>query len=103
MRLELLVVPECPNGGAAADLFRASLAAAGVGADVATIVVTDQDTAIRLGFTGSPSFFLDGHDLLPDGGPPGVACRLYTVHGNLAGLPEQQALIDAIGRTTRPG
>jgi hypothetical protein len=54
MRIELLVVPECPHEG----LVRAE--------------------AERRNFIGSPTVCVDGVDLFPEPGrTPSVACRFY--------------------------
>ncbi len=88
-RISLLVVPECPNENPAAEALREALALANFDrAAFATIVVEDDDRAGLLGFTGSPSFHLDGRDLFPKDQPPSLACRLYPgVLGRLQGVP----------------
>lgn len=96
MRFELLLVPNCPHEAEAAALFRSALAAAGQSTLFSPVVVADLDTAKRLNFTGSPSFFAGHHDLLPDHREPAIACRLYTTTRGLSGLPDLDSLVDAL-------
>jgi len=100
MRFEVLVVPDCPHAALAEVLLGAAVSRAGlsdVGVDV--VVVEDEATARVYGFVGSPSFFLDGADLLPAGADsrPAVACRVYRdERGELSGLPAEQILVEAV-------
>lgn len=103
MRFELLVVPDCPYQAAAGELFRSSLAAAGLPTQFSAVVVSDPTTAEHSRFTGSPSFFADGRDLLPDNQKPGIACRLYATERGLSGLPDQQSLVDALKAVAAAG
>lgn len=97
-RISLLVVPECPNADLATEVLREALALVGhQGAAFTTVVVEGDDHAALLGFTGSPSFHLDGRDLLPTGHPPSLACRLYSgVLGRLQGVPTVLELTRAL-------
>lgn len=103
VRFELLVVPHCPYEAAAADLFRSSLATAGLPTQISSVVVSDPATAERSSFSGSPSFFADGLDLLPDNQEPGIACRLYATGRGLSGLPDEQSLVDALRAAAATG
>lgn len=86
--ISLLVVRDCPNEAPAAETLREALALVGHPGHFSTVVVEDHDRAGLLGFTGSPSFHLEGRDLLPTGQPPSLACRLYPgVLGRLQGVP----------------
>lgn len=96
MNFELLVVPDCPHQDTAAQLFRSCLDALGIDANPTVRVVADTDTAVRLGFTGSPSFFCDGHDVLPQHSAPAIACRLYHTSKGASPTPDQHTLTDAI-------
>ncbi|MGH3166378.1 MAG: thioredoxin family protein [Trebonia sp.] len=77
MRLQILHVPDCPG----ARLLRARLAdmvAAGPGIQVMWQVVATENTAARLGMTGSPTILADGRDLFAGPGlVPSLSCRLY--------------------------
>ncbi|MDJ0344913.1 hypothetical protein QMK19_30320 [Streptomyces sp. H10-C2] len=99
MDIELVVVADCPNERPAADLMRQALKAVGEDkASFSTRVITTQAEAEQSGFTGSPTFLIQGRDPFADPGrPPGLSCRLYTTPRGVAGLPDmdqlQQALI----------
>ncbi len=101
MKIELLVVPDCPHESTARGLLEASLLAAGLaGTPFDTVVVGAQAGRKELGFIGSPSFFVDGRDLLPVAAAvPAVACRVYRHEdGALAGAPDQATLVQAVRR-----
>ncbi|MER5852385.1 hypothetical protein ABT126_36680 [Streptomyces sp. NPDC002012] len=101
MRIEVVVVKECPNEELAAGRLRQALEAAGLDeADVVTRVVTDQAEAERIGFTGSPTILIDGEDPFAEAGrAQGMTCRLYRTPEGLDGAPSisqlQQALTTA--------
>lgn len=94
--LTVLVVPGCPYTRTATELARDAAASTGLGARTETIVVHDHDQAERLGFTGSPSFHLDGHDLFPQDVPPAVACRIYLGPDGQGGIPGPDVLARAL-------
>lgn len=98
MTAQLLVVTDCPQTAPALALFRSALAHADRPTDIAVVVVDDEASARLHRFTGSPSFFLDGVDLLPgEGDPPAVACRMYRdPAGRPTGLPDAGELADAL-------
>jgi hypothetical protein len=103
MDCELLVVPDCSRATAAEVLFRAVLPDAGLPVAVDVVVIADQWSAARRGFVGSPSFFVNGHDLFPvPEAPAAVACRVYRdALGRLRGLPAEQDLSAAVRGVTR--
>lgn len=98
MRVELLVVPDCPNEHQALELFRSVLTATGMSGELTTVVVDTEEAAVDRRFVGSPSFFIDGADLLPaPEAPPAIACRLYRSRaGGLTGLPSAEELEAAL-------
>ena len=74
MDVELLVVRECPNEAAAAQLLHNGLDDIGLpDKDFHITVVAGQGDAERRGFTGSPAFFVDGTDLFREPGRPTAA------------------------------
>ncbi|HEU5007047.1 MAG TPA: thioredoxin family protein [Jatrophihabitantaceae bacterium] len=98
--VEVLVVPDCPNRSGAEQLVRAAIAEAGLGRiEPRTRVVQTDEDAARLGFSGSPSFRIDGRDPFGPAGSPSMACRLYLTAAGLRGLPELSALTAALGRS----
>ncbi|MFE7396261.1 hypothetical protein [Streptomyces sp. NPDC057557] len=89
MRIEVVVVKECPNERLAIGRVWQALEAAGLhNVDVVTRVVTDRTEAERIGFTGSPTVLIDGEDLFAEAGrTPGMACRLHRTPEGLDGAP----------------
>lgn len=103
MRVELLVVDECPNEAPAREALRRALDKAGINAAISTTVIDDDSHALARGFVGSPSFHIDGRDLFPvPMARPGVACRVYASTEGLRGIPDDDAFAVALARTT-PG
>jgi len=100
--VELQVIPDCPYAGSAQELLRGALDDIGLGHIVVrtTIVATDED-AHKIGFVGSPTFVVDGHDLFAEAGAtPAVTCRLYRANGGVAPLPEPSRLRQELRRAT---
>jgi hypothetical protein len=94
--VELLVVPACPHTGAVKQLLRTALDHIGAGSR--TIWITEirtREHAEQRGFLGSPTFCVNGKDLLPGlTGRPALACRLY----GLVGLPDLPVLRQGLKR-----
>lgn len=102
MDVELLVVPECPNEAVADDLIRAALVELGVAAAVRTTVIESEKQAQARGFTGSPTFLLDGRDPFAEpGAAVAVACRVYRTPAGLAGVPAPEQLRKALRDAAR--
>lgn len=88
MDFALAVVPECPHQAAGEALLLQALTDVGVGdASVRTIMVSDIDMAQQLHFTGSPTFMVNGVDVLPSAGPSAMSCRIYRTPDSSGGLP----------------
>jgi len=103
MRIELLVVPDCPNEAPARDLLFAILAEQGLSAAVVTTVVSTAEDAQSRGFTGSPTILIDGVDPFAlDGARFGLACRVYRTPHGLAGLPDRDALTSVLTGSRTP-
>jgi hypothetical protein len=100
MDVELLVVRDCPNEADAANLLRTALDDIGLpGKGFDVTVVASQGDAERRGFTGSPSFFVDGMDLFRESGRPvSLSCRLYRSSDRVAGVPNLIDLRRALKR-----
>ena len=102
MDVELLVMLECPNGAAALDLTLAALEELDVPASVTTTVIESDEQAQARGFTGSPTFLVNGLDpFAVPGAAVGVACRLYRTPTGLAGVPSLDELREALRRASR--
>ncbi|MEU7019248.1 hypothetical protein ABZ990_01130 [Streptomyces sp. NPDC046203] len=99
VRVEVLVVPDCPHQGPAEERAREALADVGLaGRVVTTRVIADEEAAERAGFTGSPTILVDGRDpFAPDGAAkPALTCRLYRTPDGLDGVPDRAALRRAL-------
>ena len=97
MRIEVLTVPECPNG----PLVEQRLAEALAGRSDATVerrVAGTEAEARRYGMHGSPTVLIDGRDPFPataDG--PSLSCRLYRdEQGQVRGAPSIEQLRAAL-------
>jgi hypothetical protein len=101
MNVSVLVVPDCPHERAAYDLALAALADLGISGSVSvsvTVIESDQQ-AQECGFTGSPTFLIDGWDPFAEpGATAGLACRMYRTSSGLSGVPELRALREELGR-----
>lgn len=88
----------CPNWRTAGQRLREALDQVGHG-DIPisfSPVQTDAEAAAR-GFTGSPTFTVDGTDLFDTAMPTGaLVCRLYPTPAGLAGVPEVSDLVAAL-------
>lgn len=93
----MLYFAGCPNWELAQARLRDALVAVGLAEIPELIEVTDQDHAEQLGFRGSPTLMVDGHDLFgqPEA-PAGLACRVYATPTGLAGSPTTQQLVEAL-------
>ncbi|MEV7026507.1 hypothetical protein [Kitasatospora sp. NPDC093558] len=105
MKIELLLVPDCPHGHLAAAHLREALAETGLSpVSITTHVIADEAEARRVGFTGSPTILVNGRDpFAVEGAPVSVSCRLYrTPEGVVTGAPGvgqlRDALTEAAGR-----
>jgi hypothetical protein len=100
MRVELLVVPDCPNEVAAHEVVaQAAALAEVVDLDVTITVIDSDEEAQRRGFAGSPTFLIEGIDpFAVPGAPTGVACPVYPTAGGLSGTPDVFALREALLR-----
>jgi hypothetical protein len=103
MDIELLVVPGCRNEEPAATLLRFALVQAALPSGFRVTVIADEQEAVRRGFTGSPTFLINGSD--PFGNPhqpASLGCRIYRrPDGHARGLPDLPALRDALTAAAR--
>jgi hypothetical protein len=101
MLVQLLTVPNCPHAEPAAAVVRQALDQEGLSdVPVTTVTIDTEAEAARLGFPGSPTILIDGHDPFPEADSrPALACRLYQHPTGLNGTPPihpiRQALRDA--------
>ena len=97
MRIDVLVVPDCPNGPVVIERLAQAL---GGRADVqvATRVIDTIEQADRWGMHGSPTVLIDGRDpFARPGTTASVSCRLYRDEGGRAqGAPSLTRLRQAL-------
>ncbi|MDM4719176.1 hypothetical protein QTQ03_06030 [Micromonospora sp. WMMA1363] len=98
MDVQLLVVADCPNEGPAAEVLRRALDDVGLTTvEFTTRIIEDQDEAEQIGFTGSPSVFIDGRDPFTEPDQrPALACRLYRDDTASSGVPPPEGLRQAL-------
>jgi hypothetical protein len=100
MDLELRYFDSCPNWEIADERLHGALAATGhERLDVTYRMVTSPEAAERLGFRGSPTILVDGHDPFADeSAPVGLACRIYQTEAGAEGAPSVAQLTRALRR-----
>jgi hypothetical protein len=97
MRIELLLVAECPHESAAAELIATAVADTGVQATFTERVIATEVEARQRGFTGSPTILLNGSDpFAQSGAPVALSCRLYATPSGLRGVPDLRDLRQAL-------
>jgi glutaredoxin len=98
MKVELLVVPDCPHAADTETLLATALHDVGLSdVAIATVIVTTAEQAGQLGFIGSPTVLIDGHDPFPHAGKPAsLACRIYQNPNGTSGIPDQRELRRAL-------
>ena len=89
MRLELLYYDGCPTYRNVEEDLRRVLAEEGVEAEVELVEVNSAEEAQRLGFPGSPTLRIDGHDPFPvaERGGGVLGCRVYSTPEGMKGTP----------------
>jgi hypothetical protein len=99
-RLELLWWEGCPSHPQALEDLRTAVADAGLDpGDIVSREVTDQDSAEREGFVGSPTIRIDGRDVQPPPAdePAGLTCRVYRLRdGRPSPTPDPAEVRDAL-------
>jgi hypothetical protein len=89
----------CPNWQIAESRLREALGRVGGNVDVVCEPVESPDEARRVGFRGSPSLLVDGHDPFDDqAGPIGLSCRIYRTEQGPQGAPSVDQLVAALSR-----
>ena len=88
----------CPSWQTTSTRLRQALDAVGHSdAAVRYERVETAEAAERLGFVGSPTVLIDGHDpFLTPGAAVGLACRLYPTPEGLRGSPTVEQLVEAL-------
>lgn len=77
MRVRVLYFEGCPSWQLARERVSEALASLEVESEIDLTRVETLEEAESLGFSGSPSIFVDDEDLFPHPGGAAMACRLY--------------------------
>jgi hypothetical protein len=98
LRVELLVVEECPHLSQARADLESVLGRGVIETPVQIVIVNSQEDAEFLGFQGSPTIRINGDDVVPQPElPPALACRLYRdAEGRTIGSPPIEAIRTAV-------
>jgi hypothetical protein len=102
--IELLYFDGCPNHEALLPRLREVAANCDICAEVDLRRITDDETAQRERFLGSPTVRVDGQDVEPgaEGRTDfGMKCRLYRTTSGLSGQPEEEWVRAALHRAAR--
>jgi hypothetical protein len=96
--IELLYFEGCPHSTIAEERLRTALYRLGrADTPVVKVAVEDPDHAERLGFTGSPTVRVDGHDPFATGTETvAFACRVYATPHGYSGSPTVQQFMDVL-------
>ena len=76
--------------------LRAALSQTGHDAAVVVRIVTTENEAVAIGFAGSPTILIDGHDPFPGAPAGGLSCRLITTPDGPKGAPCVDQLVEAL-------
>ena len=106
MTIELLYFDGCPNHEALLPRLREIVSDSGISAEIDLRRVTDDATARRERFLGSPTVRVDGRDV--ESGAElrtdyGMKCRLYRTATGLSGQPDEESLRAALRRVAGAG
>jgi hypothetical protein len=97
--IEFLYWQGCPSYPEARQLLGEVLAERGLDAAIEVRELTSQDEAEALGFPGSPTIRIDGHDvdLVGASGRPALMCRIYRKpDGGVSPVPTREQLEAAL-------
>ena len=98
--VDYLFCRTCPSHEEGLQRLRDAADAAEVELDVRVVEVRDDDEAERLGFPGSPTYIINGRDLVEPAestAPRADVCRAYELAGGRIGpLPHRDTLTEAL-------
>ena len=99
MQVTLRYFTECPNWRVAEERLREAMGRSGRTVAIVHEVIETHDQAEQIGFCGSPSVVIDGHDAFPDqAGPVGLSCRIYRTADGPQGAPSVDQLAEVLAR-----
>lgn len=97
VEVTVLYFSGCPTWTTALERVHAAAAHAGVEVSVSVLAVETDEDATRVGFTGSPTIWVDGTDPFARlDAVPALACRVYATADGLAGSPTVDQLAAAL-------
>lgn len=98
MEITLQYFDGCPNWKTTAEHLT-RLGEEGFGFSVSYELIDTHETAVELGFRGSPTVLIDGRDPFADeDATAGLACRVYRTEDGLTGSPSLLQLRRALAR-----
>lgn len=93
MKVQVLYFDDCPNQEPLLARLRAIVARERSDCDVELVRVESDEEARRVGFLGSPTVRVDGHDVEPGAATRhdfALKCRLYRTPDGLVGTPPDE-------------
>ncbi|HET7305024.1 MAG TPA: thioredoxin family protein [Segeticoccus sp.] len=97
MDVQLLYFDGCPHWTLAEERLHSALARAGRDDEIRHVLVDTPEDAERLGFVGSPTILVDGHDPFASGEEqPALACRVFSTPNGAEGSPTVEQLVEAL-------
>jgi hypothetical protein len=100
MRIEVLYIDGCPHFPATVDAVKQCLGQLGLTCPITEMSVADQNTAVHIGFLGSPTVRINGLDIEPSARQRtafGMMCRTY----ESGGVPSEDLIRSAIAEAQR--
>jgi len=104
--VEILYFDGCPNYEEARLLVERVSSELGLQPELRLVNVTNEETARRLRFLGSPTIRVAGVDVDPHAEERDeyvLSCRVYRTARGFAGQPEERCVRDALSREGRDG
>lgn len=101
-KIELLYFDGCPNVEPVKQLLDEVLKSLGITVDIENIEVTDNESAVKNRFLGSPSIRVNGKDVEIEEDPDtqySMRCRIYRTAAGHSGMPSKQLLRKAFSRS----
>jgi len=98
-KIELLYFDGCPNVEPVKQLLDEVLKSLGITADIENIEVTDNESAVKNRFLGSPSIRVNGKDVETEENSDtqySLRCRIYRTAAGHSGLPSKHLLRKAL-------
>lgn len=97
LRIELLVIEDCPNSTVASNQLKSAFKALGIDAvPVVHRVMKTRAEVLGTEFAGSPTITVDGVDLFPGTPTEELSCRVYSTPLGLQGAPTIEQLTAAL-------